>query len=522
MSSSHHRLTDPQLVAPLVDGLVARLSLHGGGEVPFTTTAYDTFDWRIWSRGGLLVHETTPAGSSLAWTDRASGSVTGRLDVAEVPRLPAELPVGPLRDRVADAADIRALLPLATISGSRRELRLLDDETKTTARLVVTRLDGPGGPSDPDGDVRLAVVPVRGYDGDTTVRDVLRAQFSVETVDHDPLVSAIHAVGREPGRYSSKLRLALDPGSSALAAWTTVLDALRVTIAENHQGTVDDLDSEFLHDLRVAVRRTRSVIGQARGVLPDPVRDRFKDDFAWLGRVTSPTRDLDVFLLDLPDLEAALPPSLVGSLGPLRTWLVEQQRAAHASMATELTSARYRAVMADWERYLADPRSEPSATSASDGYRPAPEVAGRRTWKAFRRVLRDGRLIDDSTPGERLHELRKDTKRLRYMVECFGSLFPADALAPTVASLKSLQDVLGRHQDGDVQGAALRSMADELQDDRDDHDDVAGTVLAMGSALSTVDERRRTARAEFAARFAELDTPDHRRQLRRVLVPGER
>ena len=40
----------------------------------------------------------------------------------------------------------------------------------------------------------------------------------------------------------------------------------------NWDGTVADIDPEFLHDLRVAVRRTRVVLANAARVLPDDVR----------------------------------------------------------------------------------------------------------------------------------------------------------------------------------------------------------------------------------------------------------
>ena len=42
-------------------------------------------------------------------------------------------------------------------------------------------------------------------------------------------------------------------------------------IKDNEQGTIADTDSEFLHDFRVAVRRTRTGLSQLKVVLPDNI-----------------------------------------------------------------------------------------------------------------------------------------------------------------------------------------------------------------------------------------------------------
>ncbi len=76
-----------------------------------------------------------------------------------------------------------------------------------------------------------------------------------------------------------------------------------------------------------------------------------------------------------------------------------------------------------------------------------------------------GRAIERSSPAEDYHELRKKGKELRYLLELFGvKLFDEEAVTPFVKSLKGLQDVLGRHQDREVQIAMLRSSAEEVAD----------------------------------------------------------
>ena len=76
-----------------------------------------------------------------------------------------------------------------------------------------------------------------------------------------------------------------------------MLANLADTIEANRPGTIDDIDEEFLHELRVAVRRTRSVLAESKGVLPDDVRDAQREAFGELGQQTGPARDLDVYVV---------------------------------------------------------------------------------------------------------------------------------------------------------------------------------------------------------------------------------
>ena len=71
-------------------------------------------------------------------------------------------------------------------------------------------------------------------------------------------------------------------------------------------------------------------------------------------------------------------------------------------------------------------------------------------------MVRDGSAIDDDSPAEDLHDLRKKGKELRYLLEFFAALFPADTVKPMVKTLKALQDTLGRFQDREVQAHVLR------------------------------------------------------------------
>ena len=147
-----------------------------------------------------------------------------------------------------------------------------------------------------------------------------------------PLVDeAIAATGGRPAGTSAKLALTLDPDEPANEAAAVVFDRLLEVIRDNLPGTLDDVDSEFLHDLRVAVRRTRSLQRQFKRIYPDRLQ-HFRDEFKRLQQVTGDLRDLDVYLLDFPPCRASLPAQMQPDLDPLRTVL--ETRRAQALRAT--------------------------------------------------------------------------------------------------------------------------------------------------------------------------------------------
>ena len=113
-----------------------------------------------------------------------------------------------------------------------------------------------------------------------------------------------------------------------------------------------------------------------------------------------------------------------------------------------------------------------------------------------------GKAIDDDSPAEDLHELRKVGKELRYLLEFFASLYPPEVGKPFVKTLKGLQDQLGRFQDHEVQANKLRELAPEVKDPM--------TLMAMGVLVDRFIKDEALARLEFADRFAAFASPEQR------------
>ena len=181
-----------------------------------------------------------------------------------------------------------------------------------------------------------------------------------------------------------------------------------------------DIDTEFLHDLRVAVRRTRSAIKLLGEVLPADLARHYAAEFKWLGDLTTPTRDLDVHLLGFGPMTAQLVAASPADLEPFRAFLVRRRAREFRRLAAALRGPRFRAITDDWRKALLEIR-DAGAPGKRRREPTAAELALRTTGRAFRRIVAHGAAITADSPPESLHDLRKRAKELRYLLEFFAA-----------------------------------------------------------------------------------------------------
>lgn len=485
----------------------------------------DTFDWRLFRAGLTLEQITAPGRSELVLTGRDGEPLSVETGDAEAPAAPAagpgedarpsvrslrwpaladSLPAGPLREQVAKVTGIRALLAVVGATSTLTERRALNADDKTVAWLTVDQmtLTQPRRASVLG---RLSVTPLRGYQPQAArLADLIEGQPGVSTASQTAFEAALQAAGRRPGDYTSKIDAALSADMPAALAVATVLAGLAKTMQANVPDTIRDTDTEFLHDLRIAVRRTRSVLKLAGSVLPGRLTGTYRPEFKWLGDLTTPTRDLDVYLLGYGKMAAGLIAAAEPELRPFHDYLRSQRAGAQRQLARGLRSARYRTLAARWQDDLAEVAGSPRRRPAAGPF------AADRIGRAHERVLQLGTAIGPSSPATDLHELRKRCKELRYLLEVFASLHDPALHWRAVNELKALQDCLGEFQDTEVQQDELRGFAAQMVAGRAAP---AETLLAMGEIAAGLATRQRSARAEFAGRFADFASPRNRARI---------
>jgi CHAD domain-containing protein len=286
----------------------------------------------------------------------------------------------------------------------------------------------------------------------------------------------------------------LDPNQPAEEAVLSILSELGTSLQRSVDLTVNNSGPDPLHDLRVATRRTRSALSQLGGVLPAEAVAPFAADFKWLGELTGPCRDLDVWLLDLSARRDDLAVGEAAALSHFESAVRAKRDRAHAEVVLGLTSSRRRRLLESWEAFLS--KQAATAEPPQNVDTPVKVFADGRITRAYQRVLRRGRDLGGNSPPEALHRLRIAAKKLRYLLEFFRSLYPADRVDPRITELKVLQDVLGELNDRQIQRANLAVFTRELEGTVD-----AGTLAAMSDLGSNLDHRQRELRHTFRDHF---------------------
>nr|VFJ94324.1 MAG: CHAD domain-containing protein [Candidatus Kentron sp. LFY] len=448
----------------------------------------DTFDWRLYNRGWVLEVLGEKGETRLVWRDMNSGHIHGIVRVDSVPVFSKDLPKGNHWTQLGEILDERALMSVvcSDIEGQRVVLR--NGEGKTVVGMELHSAD--------DNDW-VSVKGSRGFEkGLKKALDVIESKFHCEEPAIDPAQKAFETGKRKPGTYQPKPPSGNDPTIRTDEACKEILMHLIGIMCENESGIRKQIDTEFLHDFRVAVRRSRSLLGQVKGIFPKPREQRFRRELAWLQEITGPLRDMDVYLLEFSRLQRELPADKRQDLLPMRTFLIDRQRRAHRDLIRALDSSRYRTFVRDWRAFLE--RSAPRYTSLPNASTPIAEMARERISKLFRQAIREGEAITDTNPATDLHELRKTCKKLRYLLEFFGGLFSAKKIDTIIKALKVLQDNLGTYQDLQVQQESLLGFEKSMSEEGA----LASTTSSAMEALVTVfAEREQLVRSEFSARF---------------------
>ncbi|MDQ6777794.1 MAG: CHAD domain-containing protein [Actinomycetota bacterium] len=512
MSTTGTDLLLPGLTTPaeILDDLGARLSVREGAASERDLRFYDTFDGLLRAAGLAFVHES--GRSALVALD--DGAERASMAAPHPPGrvVLTELEPGALRDALRAIIDVRALLPVVHVHSAQRAFGVLDPGEKTVVRLAV---EEPVVVASPNRRIALAprirLVGVRGYGKALgRVRATLIDDLGLRAADRSALDEAVLATGGTPGGASAKVDVALAPDERSDVAVASILTRLAEVIDANLPGTIADVDPEFLHDYRVAVRRSRAVMRELKGVFPPEHLARFRVELRWLQQVTGSARDLDVYVLDFDELRSGLAEPARSDLEPLLRVLRDRRVLAHREMVWALRSERAVEMHAQWPAFLRELVPLP-VEDRPDAIRPIGELSGERIVKVYRRMVKMGRAIDDSSRAESLHELRKQGKELRYLLELFGlALHPGDVVKPLVRALKSLQDTLGRHQDREVQIATLRSLSDDVAT----LPGGTAALMAMGILIEHLGEDEHAARAEFAERFASFASREQRARVR--------
>ena len=281
---------------------------------------------------------------------------------------------------------------------------------------------------------------------------------------------------------------------AALDETLTPGQAARAILAEglahwqaNEEGVLASADPEFIHQMRVALRRIRSALRIFREVL-GPGFEAAGDELRWIADVLGAARDWDV-------LATVMLPQLLASHGEaklarrLRALVAARRGKARAAVHAAIGSPRHARLVLGLARALSQP------VPGQPGDTPLADFASRILRKRHRNLLAHAQGQAGFTADER-HALRIAAKRLRYGAEGFAPLFRGRRVETYLETLSDIQDDLGLANDA---ATAARLLAElELPEAFREY---ARGWLAAFTGASTTGLDRHVMRLEEARRF---------------------
>jgi CHAD domain-containing protein len=242
-------------------------------------------------------------------------------------------------------------------------------------------------------------------------------------------------------------------------------------------------DAEALHQLRVATRRSRALLRAARGLVAPEWSEPLRAELAWLGGLLGPVRDLDVLLDHLDAETASLGGADARAFKSLRAKLEQERLASRDLLLEAMSDQRYFRLLDTLERH--------DVASVTETAVSLPEIAG----QAFARLRKAVKGLPKRPSDDELHRIRIQTKRARYAAELAEPVLGKAGIR-FVRRAKTVQDVIGEHQDAAVADGRIRELAVGSG---------SRTALAAGRLVERQRLRKKAARRAFPGAWRALE-----------------
>lgn len=464
---------------------------------------YDTFDWRLFNKS-LVLYESQ---RKLYLRELNKNEIIHSIDISSPPVFIWDFPDSELKNQLAPIIDVRALLRLFNVQSRSTLYLILNQDEKTVLRLSNEEIRSSRNRHAPPLAAHIWLLPVKGYP--KYYRGIAK-RFEEEglTISKEDTIyfKGLESANKKPGSYSTKIDIQINPDMRADHATRSILKYLLHIIRINETEIEKDIDTEFVHDFRVAIRRTRSALGQIKNVFPSNITNRFKINFSFIFSLSHELRDLDVYLLNEDRYKIRLPPSLRDDINFLFDYLRKKRSKAFQRFIRGLKSKKYAKILNDWEEFLNKPKkTSPTATNAELRII---DLARNRIYKKYRDILKTGSLIKEDIEDRMLHILRIHCKKLRYLMEFFSSLFPPQEIDTLIRQLRKLQDYLGVFNDLRIQEQYLLNITKELPVDEGQ---LNNTGMAIRELVNTLSREKMMVKDAFEEIFRDFSSPENKR-----------
>ena len=427
---------------------------------------WDTFEWGVWFAGHLLY--SCGDVYYLCTRERGwAGAVLCEEEAGGRRRFWGEFETPAMRAQLEGLLGLRGLAAVVEGTFSLRQDELRNDVGKIVCRLEWTFVSaGKRGGEEVLRSCR--VVPLLGYEAEAVRVVEYLTQRGARTSGDGPVEVLLRHSGQAPQQYTLRPAFGLKRETPAREAVRRIALSILDIATRNVPGIMADLDTEFLHDYRICLRKIRSVLSLVKDVYPAEETQRLRKILGDLARQTNRLRDLDVYLLARDEYLGLLPPGLRPALeGMFEDFSAERAREVRR-VISKLRAPTWRHLVMELEEYFHEETPHEPSPNAD---LPVGPLAFRCIYKRYRKICEIAAGIGAETPDEAVHQLRIECKKLRYLTEFFTELIPQSEGAVLLRLLRRLQGRLGEFNDASVQQKSLLHRWDQKK---------SGVQVALG------------------------------------------
>jgi len=307
---------------------------------------------------------------------------------------------------------------------------------------------------------QIKITPVTGYTKENDQVIALLKELGAFEASLPPLDSLLGAIGIAAQPYTVKPEIDIPAQMPARSAVSSIIAVMIKKQRLTEDGVIKDIDTEFLHHYRVAIRMVRAAIAQLKVVFPEQDVPILKQRFGDLARKTNKLRDLDVFILDKERYMNLLPQSMRNDLRPMFDDFQSSRQAEAKRISRWIASKTYHNEMGELQALF---NNGYSAMETLWSEKPSIDLAINKIQKTYKKIYKAATEISHTTPDEAIHKIRIDCKKLRYLLYFFASQFDKKKIKVVAKHLKKLQDKLGIFNDLTVQGDFLKNYLYQLE-----------------------------------------------------------
>lgn len=443
---------------------------------------WDTFEWGLWF-GGYLLYSYGDVYHLCSREEGWLGTVLCEEESGDRRRFWGDFETVSMRTTLERMLGLRSLAIIVEGTFHERQGELRNDLGKIVCRLELSSVS-----AGKQGEEVLLntcrVLPLRGYEAEAAHVVEHLTLRGAKTSGDGPVDVLLRHANREPQKYTLRPSFGLTNETPAREAIGRIVRTILEIAVRNVPGILSDLDTEFLHDYRICLRKIRSVLSLVKDVYPSDGTRQMRKIMGDLARQTNRLRDLDVYLLAQDEYLGLLPPELRPALEGMFEDFSAERDIEVKNTALKIRAHSSRKLLRKMAAYFSEETSHKPSPSADI---PVGPLVFRYIYKRYRKIRVIAAGIGAETPDEVVHQLRIECKKLRYLMEFFSELIPNEEGALMQKMLRRLQGRLGDFNDASVQRKSLLNYWEHKKSGPD-------AAMAVGGLVSILYHRQQETR----------------------------